>query len=437
MKNNPSFVQFFRQASPYIHRHRGKCFVFFIEDETASGERLKALLHDIAILHSLGVKIVVVFGAMASLAPIFQTLPSHQEKPVIDSKSMRQIQAIVGAMSIRIQAILSMGLANSPMEGAGIETALGNFILAKPLGVRDGVDFGLMGEIRKVRHEAINRHLDSGDIVIIPPLGYSATGEVFGLDGKTLATQIAITLAADKLVCYTDAVLTMIDANQSHTTLSHEGKAITPHEAKQLAKTQSGQWQQALLLLADACQRGINRAHIIPQGVDGALFAELFTRDGFGLMITDDAYDRIEQATIHDIPGLLELIRPLEKEGILVRRSRELLEMEIEHFSLLKRDDSIIGCAALYPYLEDQMGELGCVAVSPEYRKNGLAERLLEHIEKKARNNGIKQLFCLTTHTSHWFMERGFSPVDLTDLPAKKQAFYNYERRSKAYVKRL
>lgn len=195
--------------------------------------------------------------------------------------------------------------------------------------------------------------------------------------------------------------------------------------------------QSVLQESAKACQNGVKRVHLLPKATDGGAIVELFTRDGFGLMITNEAYDRIEQATIDDIPGLLQLIRPLEKQGILVRRSRELLEMEIDCFSLMKRDNTVIGCAALYPYVAEGMAELGCVAVNPDYRQNGLADVLLNHIEDKAREQGVKQLFCLTTHTSHWFMERGFSPAELSDLPEKKQTFYNFQRSSKPYIKTL
>lgn len=302
--------------------------------------------------------------------------------------------------------------------------------MAKPVGVREGVDFGLTGEIRKVRSQAISDRLSQGDIVMIPPLGYSSTGEVFNLTTEEVAASVATALDADKLLFFNSDLTELIDDNQ-------EGKSMTPDEAKQLANEATTALKTVLQAAVTACKEGVNRVHLIPKHTDGAVLAELFTRDGFGVMITHEAYDRIEQASIDDIPSLLQLIRPLEKQGVLVRRSRELLEMEIESFSLLKRDNTVIGCAALYPFLDDKMAELGCVAVAQDYQKNGLADILLEYIEDKARDIGIEQLFCLTTHTSHWFMERGFLPTDLSQLPQQKQQFYNYERQSKPYVKRL
>lgn len=432
MHNTQQFIQFFRQAAPYLHQHRGKTFVFCIQDDEKTQSTLKPLLHDLAILHSLQIRIVIVFGVRHSLDLRLDNQQFHQHQRITDAKSIQSIQEIVGAMSIRIESILSMGLANSPMQGAEIRTSSGNFIIAKPVGVRDGIDFGLTGDIRKVRAVAVNERLQQGEIVIIPPLGYSGTGEVFNLSSEAVASSVAAAINADKLLFFSNETTLLTDNNT-------DNPAITPDDAAQLAANYTDNVLLHTVLNASvaACQQGVNRVHLVPKGTDGAALAELFTRDGFGLMITNEAYDRIEQATIDDIPSLLALIRPLEKQGILVRRSRELLEMEIEYFSLLKRDNTVIGCAALYPYPDDAAAELGCVAVNPEYQRNGLADVLLQHIEQKAKDKGFKQLFCLTTHTSHWFMERGFAPVELAALPKKKQAFYNYGRSSKPYLKTL
>lgn len=432
MTNSLQFIQFFRQAAPYIHQHRNKTFVFCIQDDETTQGVLKSLLHDIAIVHSLRVRVVLVFGARYSLNQRLENQQFHNNRRITDAKTMRGIQEIIGALGIRVESILSMGLADSPMQGAGVRTSLGNFIIAKPVGVRDGIDFGLTGEIRKIRTEVINERLKDDNIVVIPPLGYSSTGEVFNLTTEEVASAVASSIKADKLLFFNSDIQSVVNGEDS-------GKAITPDEALRLAEnnTQTTILQTVLQKSAQACVNGVNRVHLVPKETDGAVLAELFTRDGFGLMITNEAYDRIEQASIDDIPGLLQLIRPLEKQGVLVRRSRELLEMEIEHFSLLKRDNSVIGCTALYPYPEEKMAELGCLAVNPEYRRNGLADLLLQHLEDKARAQGVQRLFCLTTHTSHWFMERGFVEADLADLPEKKQEFYNFGRSSKPYIKKL
>ncbi|PID65893.1 MAG: amino-acid N-acetyltransferase [Gammaproteobacteria bacterium] len=292
MTDSLQFIYFFRQAAPYIHQHRDKTFVFCIQDDETTQSVLKSLLHDIAILHSLRVRVVIVFGARYTLNQQLKDQRFHQNRRITDAKALQQMQSIVGALGIQVQAILSMGLANSPMQGASIQTGSGNFVIAKPLGVRDGVDFGLTGEIRKVRSEAIRHRLDSGEIVVIPPLGYSSTGEVFNLTTEAVAGAVASALKADKLLFFNDAVVKFADTRD-------EGKVVTSAEANALADNNADEVILSTVLKesAAACKQGVSRVHIIPKQTDGAVLAELFTRDGFGLMVTNEAYDRIEQAT--------------------------------------------------------------------------------------------------------------------------------------------
>ena len=152
--------------------------------------------------------------------------------------------------------------------------------------------------------------------------------------------------------------------------------------------------------------------------------------------MSKNAYDQLRPANIDDVAGILDLLKPLEDEGVLVRRSRELLETEIERFCVIDRDGFITACAALYPYSEDK-AELACVAVHPSYRGSDRGQRLLQQVEEKALGKNIKQLFVLTTRTAHWFLENGFIPGKISDLPQEKQKLYNYQRSSKVFFKAL
>ena len=185
-----------------------------------------------------------------------------------------------------------------------------------------------------------------------------------------------------------------------------------------------------------ASRSGVGRVHLIGFNEDGTLLLELFSRDGVGTIITRESLEILRDARPDDISGLVALIQPLEESGALVRRSRELLEREITRFSVVEHDGLIVGCAALYPYGNDQ-AELACVAVHPQYRRWGYGEQLLKRIETRARAVGIKQLFVLTTMTAHWFRERGFVEMTLADLPEEKRLVYNLQRRSKIFAKTL
>jgi amino-acid N-acetyltransferase len=154
-------------------------------------------------------------------------------------------------------------------------------------------------------------------------------------------------------------------------------------------------------------------------------------------MLTTENLDRLREANIDDVGGILQLLAPLEAEGTLVKRPREIIEREIERFTVLEHDGVIYGCAALYPFAEAKMGEMAAVTVHPDYQGSGDGERLLRRIESRARTEGLTRLFVLTTRTAHWFIKRGFAAASVDDLPVERQRLYNWQRRSQIFIKTL
>jgi len=355
------YVHWFRNSAPYINAHRGKTFVLLFGGEAVNHENFRNIVHDIALLHSLGIKLVLVHGARPqideNLVEYGLETPYHNGLRVTTRAALRCVMDAVGAIRLEIEALLSMGLSNSPMFGAKIDAVSGNFITAKPYGVRDGVDFCLTGEVRAVDTEVINKNLASHHIVILGPTGYSTTGEVFNLLAEDVAVSVATALQADKLICLGEREGIVGDDDER---LLRE---MIPNEVDQFLrnKTLDTELLRHMNAARDACREGVKRIHIISYARDGALLQELFTRDGSGTLITHDPYEEIRTAEIEDVGGIIDLIEPLEEEGILVRREREKLENEISRFAVVERDGMIIGCAALYPLPvisgEDPAGE--------------------------------------------------------------------------------
>ena len=432
-----SFVHWFRAATPYIHAFRGKTFVLAFGGEVLTDGQFTRLAHDLNLLNSLGVRLVLVHGVRpqveAHLTERQAAIRYVDGLRVTDADALACVKEAVGEVRVEIEALLSMGLPNSPMANADIRVASGNFVTARPLGVREGVDLQHTGAVRKINAAAIRQRLDDNDMVLLSPLGYSPTGEIFNLSLEDVATAAAQALAADKLIFLmeTDGVQ---DAEGG---LLH---ILTVPEAQHILKQHAGLADDVgyyLPCAIAACQQGVGRVHMISRHVDGALLTELFTHEGVGTMLTPARLETLRTATIDDVGGILQLIHPLEEEGMLVRRSRERLEMEIERFIVLEHDGMLIGCAALYPFVDERAGELACLAVHPDYRGNARGDVLLEAAEKAARLAGLARLFVLTTHTAHWFVERGFVSANVSELPMQKQALYNYQRRSKVFVKTL
>ncbi|MFN7085169.1 MAG: amino-acid N-acetyltransferase [Burkholderiales bacterium] len=431
------FVQWFRAAAPYIHAFRGRTFVIAFGGEVVADGKFIGLTHDLNLLASLGVRLVLVHGVRAQVdARLRQT--GHRTRyvrglRVTDEVTLQCVKEASGKLRVEIEALLSMGLPNSPMAGADIRVASGNFVTARPIGVLDGIDLQHTGEVRKIHAAAIRDRLDHGELVLLSPLGYSPTGEIFNLALENIAEAVAVELHADKLVFLMDAAGVTGKRGQ----LLRE---LTPRQAQQLLARDGDHDDDVRLYLPcalRACQQGVKRAHLISRHTDGGLLLELFTHQGIGTMVSPDPLQILRQARIDDIGGILRLIEPLEAEGVLVKRSRDLLEMEIGRFVVLEHDRMVIGCAALYPFAEEKAGELACLTVHPEFRGSGAGERLLREIEARARKQKLKTLFVLTTRAEHWFVERGFSETSPEALPRHKRELYNYQRRSVVLTKRL
>jgi len=434
VSNDNLFVSWFRSSSPYIHAHRDKTFVIAFEGEAVASEGFTDLIHDIALLQGLGIKLVIVHGARPQIETNLKArgieLDYAEGLRVTDEKSLPGVKEAVGSVRLEIEALLSQGLANSPMAGTRIRVASGNFVTAKPIGVLNGVDYSHTGEVRRVDADGINQQLENNNIVLLSPLGYSPTGEIFNLSANDVGAKVAIALNADKLIYLTEGN----DLGRSKSSNNHLTPAGLPSFIKRRRKL-TDKTLHCLENAATACRSGVKRAHLVSRNIDGALLKELFTRDGAGILITAEAYETIRQAQIDDVTGIIELISPLEEKGILVKRSRELLETEINKFVVVERDGMIIGCAALYECSRQKIAELACIVIHPDYQSGGKGDMLLEYMEKQARQSGMEQMFVLTTQTLHWFQERGFKRSDLSILPKKRRALYNYQRNSKVAVK--
>jgi len=442
LKDTTHFFHWFHSAAPYIHGFRGKTFVIAFGGELVADGGFVQLAHDVNLLNSLGVRLVLVHGVRpqveARLIENGAAIRYVNGLRVTDDAALACVKEAAGTVRVEIEALLSLGIANTPMAGADIRVASGNFVTAKPIGVIEGEDLLHTGEVRKIDAAAIRRRLDQHDIVLLSPIGYSPTGEIFNLSLEDVATQAAVELAADKLIFLIDTEGVPAKGRAIHNTLTvNEARQILEQAGRGRTRKLPEDVTYYLPCTITACTQGVKRAHFISRHRDGALLSELFTREGVGTLITPAPLETLRAATIDDVGGILGLIEPLERDGILVWRSRERLEMEIERFLVLESDNVIAGCVALYPFPEEQAAELACLVVSSEFRGRGFGDRLLAEAEKRGKKAGFKQLFVLTTRTEHWFEERGFVDSSPDHLPQSKQALYNYKRRSKVLQKKL
>lgn len=431
------FVHWFRSASPYIRVHRGKTFVIQFDDAAVRADGFTDRVHDLALLNSLGIRLVLVYATRHSIEARLQdhSLEStyHHGMRVTDGEALDYVMDTAGKLRIEIESRLSMGLGNTPMSKADVRVVSGNFVSARPLGVIDGVDYQFTGEVRSIDVASIRAKLDAGEIVLVPPLGYSVTGEIFNLSARDVAARIAVALEAEKLIY-------LIESGPLQDEQGRVLSQLTQAEAEALLQRANEEGGTAALYLkhaVNACAQGVDRVHLIERSKDGAILQELFSRDGIGTMISRASYDAVRRAAVPDIAGILDVIAPLEKQGVLVPRSREKLELEIGCFTVMSRDEVIIGCAALYSFPPEGVGELASLAVHPDYHDNGRGEQLLAAVETEARRQGLQRLFVLTTQAMHWFRQNGFEESSVEALPVEKKQLYNFQRNSRVLIKSL
>jgi amino-acid N-acetyltransferase len=438
MSASPSpedFVRWLRQTAPYLHAFGGRTFVIGFGGELmAEHARFAQFIQDVNLLAALDIRLALVHGARPQIEAELKAkrIRSRYAKGVrvTDAQALVAVKHAAGVLRVEIEALLSQGLPNSPMAGADIRVASGNFIAARPIGVVDGIDYQFTGLVRKVDATAIARRLEAGEVVLVPHLGYSPTGEVFNLSWEDVAQNVASALRADKLLLFVDrlptdrkgAVIGELSAREAEALLKKGD--LGPHATRAL--------RHALAALA----AGVSRAHLISRRSPGATLLELFTHSGAGTMITAEPVQRLRGAKLEDVGGILALIEPLEADGTLVKRGRERLEREIDNFLVVEHDGVIVGCAALYP-LPEKSGELACLAVAPDARDAGHGERLLRACEDRARTMKIRRFFALTTRAEHWFLAQGFKAADPAALPGERRALYNWKRGSKVFLKRI
>jgi len=443
-----TFVPWFRSVAPYIHKFRQQTFVVGLTGEAIAAGKLGSIVQDLALIQAMGVKIVLVYGCHPQVAEQLAAkghtgVYARGSERITDAVALDCAQEAAGQLRYEIEAAFSQGLPNTPMAGARVRVISGNFITARPVGIVGGVDYQHSGLVRKVDVGGIRSALDMDALVLLSPFGFSPTGEAFNLSMEAVATRVALELKADKLLFLTEVpgirqnptageagadnpIQTELPLARARQILAHAGAAQCPQDV--------GFYLQHCV---HACEHGVERCHILPFAVDGALLLEIYVHDGIGTMVVDEKLEELREACSDDVAGIIQLIEPFEQDGTLVKRDRTEIERDIAQYTIIEHDGVIFGCAALHPYPEAHTGEMAALTVSPNSQGTGDGEKLLKRIEQRARAQGLKSLFVLTTRTMHWFLKRGFEVTSPQWLPQRRKTAYNHERKSQVLVKKL
>ena len=444
-----------RDVIRYIKKFKNALVIIYLDDKLLDSHNFSSHIRDICLIHEAGLKVILVPGAAKRINEILTEAnikwEFHNNCRITGPEAMPLIK--MAAFDVSNQIMTSLA-------GEKKTSLIGNWVRARSKGVIDGFDYGTSGEIDKLQIDAIKTILDNGLIPIFPCIGWSAAGKPYNISSIDLTQQIAIHLKADKLFYMVsgaeisdknfvipegigisaegtvpamniEEVNSFIKTNKDSVNFEENLPNSTEHLVVKHENCVSRETIYRLLELGKtACKEGVTRVHILNGSVDGTIPCEIFSDLGSGTMIYTSNYGKIRDMTREDISEVIALMQPFVNQGILLQRTKEQLNNQFQNYIVYELDGAIKACSALVPYPDGQM-EIAAVAVDKTCSNIGIGPKMIKHLIEKAHSLKATGIFLLTTQTSDWFENLGFTPSDVSTLPQQRKAKWTPERGSK------
>jgi acetylglutamate kinase len=291
-----------KHAAPYIRMYKHKIFVIKAGGELFVNQAsTRALLEQVAILHQVGIRVVLVHGSGPQSTQIAKDRGLEttmiEGRRVTDAATLEVSQAASQQISEQIVStcaeldLPAISLAYSsgstikavkrlPVEVAGIGT----------------VDYGFVGDIEAIDGGAIEAILETGKVPVVSPLTADAGGNILNINADTIAATLASALGAEKLILATGAIGILEDVKDPHSLVSYVDLA----GLKQLRE--NGSLADGMLPKAKAIETaiigGVTRVHVISYAISDCLLLEIFTNEGTGTLVVKSiaALTEAEQA---------------------------------------------------------------------------------------------------------------------------------------------
>jgi len=414
----------------YVPRFRDRIFVIALDGELIEHNLFGNILLDLAVLRSLNVRIVLVHGA------------SHQMRRLATERGVELSSAdglgITDDHTLRIALDASSSVTHQLLEGltaVDLRAAWSNSVIAHPAGILGGVDRLNTGRVEKIDTQALELFLRDGITPVLPPIGFDGEGRTYRVNGELVAVEVAEALRAAKVLFL-----------GTHHPWMHNGevvKQLSVGEAVSLLNSESPPEHAVLRSKLDsairACRQGIPRVHLLDGRVDGALLAEVFSKEGVGTMIYSNEYRQIRRVMKRDVRAVLHLIRQSVQDEALARRSHSEILKNLPDYWLIELDRTPVGCVALHLYEDEHIAELACLHVSKAHENRGYGRMLMDFVEEQARRKGVRTLVALSTQAFVYLQKKGgFVEGTPDDLPAERRIRYDASgRKSKILIKHL
>ena len=400
----------------YVPQFRGRVFVLAIDGAVVASENFANILLDIAVLHSLNVRIVLVHGAGQQIRDLAAErgieITNDDGTSVTDRQTLElSIDAITRLTSKLMQDLTTVQL----------RAATANALTGHPAGIIQGVDREFTGAVERVDARGLRAFLAEEMIPVISPLAYDGHGGTLRINSDSAALAVAEALGADKVIFITHGQLKGVDGLgvRNLSVAQAEDLLVTRREALK------GRLLSVFNFATRACSVGIPRVHIIDGKQPEVLLAELFSNEGVGTMIYVDEYAQIRQARNSDVPEIVSMISNAVRDEELVSRSRAQIVAQLGDYFILDVDSNVVGSVAVHYSEAEQKAELACLYVKRDHEKQGYGKRLVKFAEKRAAELGAKQVYALSTQASEFFKrEHGFTNATPEELP--KERFQRY-----------
>ena len=412
----------------YVPRFREKVFVVAIDGAVITNETFGNILLDIAVLRSLNIRVVIVHGASAMIRHLAE---AQGVKP-----SDLDGAGVTDEPTLKLALTASNRLTHEILEGLSandLRAVSSNAIIAHPMGILQGVDHLFTGKVERVDVDFFQNLLSQGIIPVIPPLGFDGDGKTYRVNSDHMAVAVAEALKAIKLLYITTAE-----------GLYHKGELIRQMLASDLEQILA---QKKPDLPADlhskavhavaACRAGIPRVHIINGLVDEGLLAEVFSNEGIGTLVYANEYQQVRRAMKKDVRAIMQLTKNAVAAEELVKRTRAVIEKQLNDYYIFETDKNPVACVALHVYPEQRKGELACLYVNASHENQGIGRKLLQFVETKAHEMGLTELFALSTQAFTYFSSKGgFVEGTPDDLPPGRREKYDQSGRNSKVLKK-
>jgi amino-acid N-acetyltransferase len=411
----------------YVPQFREKTFVIAADGAVVGGENFGNILLDVAVLRSLNVRTVLVHGASAQIQALAEGGPEPSDlegSGVTDADTLQLALTASNRVTHRILEALST---------ADLQGASSNAVIAHPLGILRGVDHLFTGRVERVDRELLSKLLANGILPVVPPLGMDGNGHTYRLNSDAVAVEVARALGAVKLV-----FITTSDGLLVNGTLARQMAVDELADAVQKGTIDPAQVSKARHAVA-AGRAGVPRVHVVNGMVDEGLLAEVFSNEGIGTLVYANEYRQIRRARKRDVRSIEQLIHASVESEELLPRSKAAIEKQLDDYYLYEVDRNPVACVALHTFPEEGKGELACLCVRPSHENQGLGVRMVQYVEERAREAGLRTLIALSTQAFNFFKTKaGFSEGSPDDLPPGRRERYEQSgRRSRVLTKKL